>query len=69
MYYDYVKVLKVGELAEGENSHNVMRIGGTDTIEELEVLRQHYLANGYEMASQEEWEANSTPVEEAPVTE
>lgn len=67
MLYEYLKIKKVGELPEGEKEYDVNRIGA-ETIEELAEKKVALLSQGYEVATEEEWVDDSTPVIEHVVT-
>jgi len=56
MEYAFVKQAKTGELAEGENPFNVIRIGA-ESVDELAEKKIHYLTDGYEAADESEWTA------------
>lgn len=57
----YVKKLKEGELAEGENEYDVNQIDD-DKLE-------HYLSNGYTEATLEEYEKQATVPSDSPLTD
>lgn len=62
MLYAYAKQKSVDFIEKGEgHEYNVIRIGG-ETEEELKANLENYIAGGYEIATEEEWVADSTPV-------